>query len=458
MPFDMLTLAILVGFVGLLAVCLYISNAETTTIAAGFLLFSLALFPRPLWQLAVDTGTLTDMAPATPTIETYTISAALGLILVAITPRKVRIHPLHLLMLLVLLVLLLTIWSGQSHQWSGFIVVLTAVIAWAVGHGFAQALHADKDNLATAVAVVVSALLIVQLVLALLQLAGLPLPTWLTSGGRLSVSENGRAIGTLGHPANLSKVTFLLMLVLLPLTAAKSLMTKRWAGLGVTLAIIAGVLTVSRANIIAMVVTLTIWLIWSPRGIKIGQRVALLGGVIVVGAISAPSIVERFLEDPDGGARPELLVHGLEQIERQFWEGTGLNSYVEVVAPYDPMTALGFPVHNTFLFVLAEFGAVSATLFFLPLVILILRATATSLRGSSVPKTWSRAAVAAVPGFLVITTTGWGMAGSQSLVLWFFVTGLFFHQVTMEWRRRRTPSIMQSTKFPRSSGVIERVL
>lgn len=252
------------------------------------------------------------------------------------------------------------------------------------------------------------------------------MPVWLTSEGRLDVAVTSRAIGTLGHPANLSKVAFLLMLVLLPLTASTYRTVRRWAVGGIVVAVLLASITISRANILAVVLTLVLWLIWSPRGLTLGQRLFLLTGLASVSLLALPTVIDRFVDDPDGGARPELLGAGLNQISTNLWGGTGLNSYILKVSEFDPATRLGYPVHNTFLFVLAEFGLVCAILFFIPLLVMAIRAFRRVVGLASFATPWARTFICAAPGFLIITLTGWGMASGSSLILWFLINGYFY--------------------------------
>lgn len=446
-----------IAIVMLLLLAASVAKIRAGATAAGIMLVAVAVFPRHIMQFGADTGVPPDMAPAVPTISTYTAAAIVGAIIVILSKGKWRVTIPHWIMLVVLVGMTLAVWQGSAAQWAGYIVVITAVSGWAIGAAFADQMRGTTSNvIELSTAAVVTVLLGIQLLLALLQLSGISMPTWLTSEGRLDVESNSRAIGTLGHPANLSKMAFLLMLVLLPLTASASRVVRRWASIGVIAAIVLGAVTVSRANILAIFLTFALWLIISPRGLKLGQRVAMLFGLGVISLVSLPMVVARFEDDPEGGARPELLGAGLEQVARDLWGGTGLNSYISTVSEFDPATRLGYPVHNTFLFVLAEYGLVSAALFFFPFIALIKLSLTTSRLHRSTVQPWARVTLCSIPGFIVITMTGWGMAGGSSLVLWFLVSG-FFYQV-LQPNRGTSNELLSGTAlttFPRKAGFIQ---
>ena len=84
------------------------------------------------------------------------------------------------------------------------------------------------------------------------------------------------------------------------------------------------------------------------------------------------------------------------------------------LGPTDPLTALGWPVHNSFILAAVELGLLGALLFFLPVIWSILRAIKLSV-GRSPGKGESRLLLSTAPGLLIIGLTGWGLLADSIL-------------------------------------------
>ncbi len=233
------------------------------------------------------------------------------------------------------------------------------------------------------------------------------------AGGALA-----RMTGLAGHPGNLGKIVFLLMLIALPLTNSSDARTRRFAWLTVTMSMVTIGLTFSRANVAAAVVVFGGWLLLQ-RGVSTVKRF----GILLAGAVGVVPVVNILLErqqfDPDGGLRPELMRSAVAQLHRTFWWGVGPNDYIETVGQFDPYARGGLPVHSTFMLVLVELGAVLAVIAAIPLVLLVIKAVRTLLGSGLEPH--AVVFLLALPGLFVILQTGHGMT-SRVVAPTFFLT------------------------------------
>lgn len=394
----------------------YASNAVVV------ILLGAAIFPRTVLVLVRSPeSTPYDVSTASLGVQTQVIAFVIAAALILLGGGTIKL-PIPLVVFTVLLTVGMFIsWEGTIPQWSGYFMLVGAVIAFGVGWAIGREAF-TRENFAVFLLALILIVLIVQLGVSALQLAGVSLPTGLVNSDRTLEQTVGRVSGTIGHPANLSKVAFVLMLLSLPFTSAASKRVSRLAFLCVALAALLGGLTVSRANLIAMAVLLAAWVLTFPGRARVGTRVG--GAVVLAGAavVFAPLVLERFQDDADGGLRPLLLAAAWRQLANDFLVGTGPNAYIAVVGRTDAATASGYPVHNALLLMTAELGLLLAVLFFLPLFGLLVWGLVRFSRSNEYLYT-PRVLVYSIPGLGVVLLTGWGMISVLVISLWMFTLG-----------------------------------
>lgn len=388
-------------------------------------LFGAALFPRTIATFVRSPeSTPYDIAPASLGLQTQILVIVVAAIIVVVGQGRLKLPVPLIVFALLLTVAMFTTWQGTVPQWSGYVVLLSAVLAFGVGWAVGRQAF-NQARFARFFLAAILVVLVLQLGVAVLQLAGVSLPTGLVNSERTLEQTVGRVSGTIGHPANLSKVAFALMLMSLPFTTAAQKQISRLAFACVAAAALVGGLTVSRANLIAMAILLAAWILTFPGRARVGTRIG--GAVVLLGAagVFGPLVLERFEDDSQGGLRPLLLTAALRQLNSDFLIGTGPNAYIAVVGKVDAATASGYPVHNAFLLMTAELGIFLASLFFLPLVVLIVWSIARFFRSSEYMHA-PRAIVYAIPGMGIILLTGWGMISVLIVGLWMFTLGFIW--------------------------------
>lgn len=389
--------------------------------AAAIVLVGLAV-PRELITVVADTsGDFSTIATPGIAIMTFTVTVSVAAVAILLGRGRLRIPVIFGLFIVVLFVKMLVVWDGSVMMWSGFFLYVTGIVAWIIGAGVGREIY-TRVTPAQFVVTAVLLVLVLELVVSIVQVAGVQLPAWMTGTERSLEESLGRASGTVGHPANLAKLVFLLTVLVLPFTFSVDSRIRRlaWtaAGIGV---VIAG-LTISRANIAAQVTLLALWVLTYPGSAKIGTRVLGAIGIAAAAAVFAPAAFERFAVDEQGGLRPQLLEAALEQLQRNFIDGTGPNSYIQVVSAYDRATAAGYPVHNGFLLPLAELGLFPAIMFFVPFVAVLIAAMRSLSRAKRI-MLLPRVVAYSLPGFAFILTTGWGLVSGFNLIGFLFVFG-----------------------------------
>lgn len=361
------------------------------------------------------------IASGAPSISLTDVLLIGALISIWANGGRIQIGWLLVLFGLPALTLLLTSWGNVSEQWSGLQLYLTALISFGVGRWISEKLD---DNAGVFLACAGLAACTLQLVVAVAQSRG----TMLLAAQGPDVKQwihSGRMVGLYAHPSVLGKTVFLLLCILLPLAASRVPATRRMAYLAIAFGSVATLLTLSRANTIAIVLALVIWAFVGGRASSIAQRltvIAVAGVAVVLTTHSFSQLELRQLQDPEGGARKYLLSNGLEQIAREPFIGTGPNYYSEYVGRYDHLVASGFPLHNSFLFPAAELGIPLAIVLFLPMIM----ALTESIRRFSAARAFdarSAAFWAVLPGLFIIAWTGWGMAAKETMPLWFLAFG-----------------------------------
>lgn len=360
------------------------------------------------------------IAPPAPTVFTYSaFFIALGLM--ALFSGRARTGKLHFLFLALVSIGGLVAWSGSDYVTSGILQYVTAIAAWLAGMYVASRSVRGGEHDAR-IALGVFLVIAIQLAASLLQMAGVSISAF--GASLVAEAPNNRAMGTFGHPTGVGKFLFVLLILVLPLlkSMCKSARLLAVASIGSSLLIIA--LSQSRANLLAYVSALLIWIVVVKGGYSLGSKLRVLVGVLAVTLPFASLFLSRFTEDPDGGDRPELLQAGIDQITSSPILGTGPNNYVNVVSKTDLMTAItGYPVHNTFLLSAAELGIPLMLLLFMPVIVAWTRPLLRAVRGEAQTLA-GYALLCTVPGMLLITLTGWGMLNRELLPLWFFLTAL----------------------------------
>jgi O-Antigen ligase len=368
------------------------------------------------------------IAPSIPLMAAYTV-VLLGIAYTLALRFLYRSHrtrsvPASVFIFLGFLVVGFTsIWQGTDEQLSGALQLSLGYCAWFVG-GQLGPLIFDQVRRVRAIADTIAAIVGIETVVTLLQRAGVrinPMPPSLAS------IMGDRTNGTTNHPDNLGKVLFLLMVLCLGLMATGDARTRRtlWASI-IVLFIPLG-LSQGRADVLAALMAIVLWALLSGRRRSTAIRIGMPLLIVLIFLPFAGSIAQRVEEDPHGGPRAGLAATAIEQIHREPW-GVGPNSYVSVVSAYNSVTAIGYPVHNTFLLTAAELGILGAILFWLP-VVGFLAASWMSRKRQGFAGSFALAIVASAPGMYVINDTGWGILSGPLLPLWFLIYGLAYSQV-----------------------------
>lgn len=406
-----------------LAVFPTIEQKRAGLLAAALLLVSTTVVPRVLVILEVNPQSFRGLAHSDLVVTTY--SAAIAVIAVGLMLRGERpIVPRPWILLIALLpcVGVLT-WGLRTNVWSGIAHLLIAFLVWPIGAFVSRCLNGNEQARARFLTLLLT-ILGAQIVIGLLQLNHI-LPSVISSSIEALDPGKSRITGTLGAAPNLSKIAFLFLLLGLQATGFKS-QRNRLAGHALVAGSIAlTALTVSRANLLACAITLALWLLLAPRRFTLGRR-------IVAGAIAATVLffmagptIQRFLEDPEGATRPELLAGALNSLDKFWLLGAGVNSYVEKLSETTPIVAAtGQPVHNAALYLLIELGVFLSLLFFWPFIStvgLAARSFRTSLE--------ARVVLSALPGLGAIAWTGWGIVSTFLLPTLIFVASLLRHSI-----------------------------
>jgi O-antigen ligase len=224
---------------------------------------------------------------------------------------------------------------------------------------------------------------------------GLKAQTW------RGLAERTRVGGTMGHPNALALFFDLLIplgfsLVFGPLQWGTRFLLVSAVGSG----ILGLVFTLSRGGLVATGLgCLLIFFVW------LKQRIGLLRAfcatmlptlLIVVFVFGTSNLVsKRFFRDDYKAAfgRIPLILVALNMIQRRPFFGVGLNNYSEVAPRYDntPHRITSWwnvPVHNQFLFIVAETGLVGLGCYLL-FILAILRSVWSAIRSSDPLLAWT---------------------------------------------------------------------
>jgi O-Antigen ligase len=407
------------------------------------LLCSLALYPR---SLSTDPDPRhAGIAQSVPALATYTVVllgiAYILLLRILHRPRE-RSAPASVLVFVGFLALgLALIWHGTSQELAGALQLALGFCAWFVGAQLAPLILCSEQRvrwIGRAIAGIVG----IETLVAVLQRIGVAINSLPAASAELL---GDRVNGTTNHPDNLGKLLLLLLILSLGLMGTSDARTRRILWLAVVLMFIPLGLSEGRANLLAALTTILFWAILSGRRRSLAIRAGIPLVVTLVVLPFAGAIATRIQEDPNGGPRGELQAAAIQQINRQPW-GIGPNSYVSVVGAYDPVTASGYPVHNTFLLTAAELGVLGAILFWLPIAGVVAAAWISRKR-PGFAGSLGIAIVASAPGLYVVNATGWAILRGPILLLWFLIWGIAYSQLGSAaralWAGRAAPASMR---------------
>lgn len=341
-----------------------------------------------------DGAYVVGIAPPTPGIYSYTITLTLAALWGVVTRRASNTWVVLLPGSYLVLGLMLA-WPATPTVVAGVIHLLTACLGWVTGTSLASMFGLDAG-------VYVRWLLLgVAFFLAA--------PTWIQwLQGMGAAGYGDRAGGLFAIPSTVGKLAIVVVALALPLTKRGNSRETSIALAAVLLAASSAFPSLSRANILAMGVTLGVWLILNTTKRNLHKTVLIVVAAGMAFLPFAAAVARRIEIDPEGGDRPELLLAAFRQIPSHLFLGMGPNNYVPTVAPYEYIVAAsGYPVHNTFVLAFAEVGVVGIVAL-IPLIVIVARAAWPfgSRIGSPAD---SVALLALLLGLSTIGMTGWGL-------------------------------------------------
>ncbi|WP_309081085.1 hypothetical protein [Zhihengliuella sp.] len=416
-------------------------------VAAGVGILAAVAVPRSIVEFLPRAGDVfSTVGPPVPTATTYGAMLVGCLLAYALERRRLPVPKTFLFFIGAVAFAMFAVWEGSVLQWSGVLALVLGILAWGFGRVLGRDIYSNGAS-ARYLLVGMVLLLLVQLGVSTAQVLEYEVPSWIIGTDRSIESLLGRASGTVGHPANLAKIAFLVCVVALPFTLASRRDVRSAAWWVVALSLITSGLTISRANLAAHFLLVGLWVVTLPGKARFVTRLAAGLALAATALIFLPPVLDRFEIDETGGQRPVLLEAAWVQLSQNLWEGTGPNAYISVVGAFDAVTASGLPVHNAFLLYTAELGLVLAVLFYAPILLLFLRALKRSRRRTRFSA--GRALVFALPGYLMITLTGWSLMANFSLVATMLVFGIYDAAFRMESDGR--PDASRPTTVPRVS-------
>lgn len=411
-------LALLIGL-GFTVIALPMLGLTRFAVVGFFLAAVVVPFPLLLWHsdVAINHTGITYTAPG---IATHTLM--LMVLLVALSPglRWNRLLIIYgFIAVLYMTVGLLVVWTGAAAQWAGALHWSFALLALALGFQIGTNLAVPMYR---TIVGIIALLFLLNGALCVAQLAGLNIS--LFPRQLAEQMAMGRPVGTFEHSSTPGKFVLMMLVVVLPAIRCTDRVTRNLAWWCIVGAVPLVALTLSRANLAAVTVAIGLWLVlqrktWANHPL----RVAVFIGLILVSIPFVQATLDRFTTDPGGGSRAQIYRTGLTQLTENFWTGTGPNYYAEIVGLWDRLTADGFPLHNSFLYTVAELGVVGGILLLLPIFVVCAISIANVL-GKANNSPWSMAYLVTFPGLMAVSFTGWGMLVGSTLYMWYFVIGL----------------------------------
>lgn len=414
------TLAVLAGLVLLRTLLPRVSMPVVCSLA----ILAAAAVPRTIAELYPSDGeTFSTLSTPTPALTTYGAVIFACTVAFSLERRRLTVPKTYYAFLFLVVAGLFLVWDGGLLEWAGVIALAGGILAWGFGRALGREIFGNSlaaRNFLIGLALI----LLLQLGIATLQVTGVSVPTWLTGTDRTIEASLGRASGTVGHPANLAKLAFLSAVFALPFTLSSSKRLRRWAWFVLALGVVVTGLTISRANIAAHFLLIGLWVVTLPGPARFAARLFSGAALLAAAALFLPPMIERFEVDEVGGLRPVLLEAAWRQLSDNLWVGTGPNAYISVVGMSDAATASGLPVHNAFLLYTAELGLLMAVLFYWPILRLFVRSLR-RMRSNDTVLSAGKALAFALPGYLMITLTGWSLMANFNLISVMLLFGTF---------------------------------
>lgn len=351
----MIALAVCAAFVA--SMCLVLTGMRNTILI--IVVFSMTVAPMQILNLQQSKPVyVVDISNPVVSIATYTLTLIISaLYICGKLDYRNSLWWLTLPSITVLIVGCLLVWGTSGPVISGTLHAVLVCLAWIVGVGYAKDFSIDSTNVVPAMT-----LLCVSMILAI--------PSWMQwIGGQGAEGYGDRTGGIFSHPSTTGKVATVVLCLSLPFMRSAS---SRIASLGtasVWIAASAAIPSLSRANIIAIAIVIVGWYMMNGKLIKpiTIASFALIGTIFYY--VFFDEFVQRFLGDPEGGERPEMMAAALRQLPELLPGGTGPNNYVNVVSELEPIVSItGYPVHNILVLYLAEFGVLGLAAIALPLI------------------------------------------------------------------------------------------
>lgn len=320
--------------------------------------------------------------------------------------------------------MLVTVWGNTPEQWSGLKLYFTAILSFGIGRWLSENLT-NRSAFVLVCACLMTCF--IQFTVTFAQSIGITEFAFRSynSATKAIIGSQGRMVGLYEHPGFLGKTMLLLLCFLLPLAGRSHGVTRKLAYASIAMAVVATLLTLSRANSVAIILALVLWPILRGNGnasVKILGSTAVSGALIAINTTVFSDLIQRHEADRGGGPRGYLLEVGLQQIQTAPLTGTGPNYYNEVVGQYDALAAGGLPVHNSLLLAIAELGFPLAMVVFAFPMIAILQAARRIVRNKAIDLQ-SATLLSILPGIALAGWTGWGLMGIEALPLWFMAFG-----------------------------------
>lgn len=443
---------------GALALALLVVVAPTigfTRVLIAVLLGSLLLIPYPL--VLADVPDHFGITNSTPIPYTYTL-VLFCLALVLMREKGVLFWLSYAALATAFLSLCaIGVWGNDAAIWAGIVHYGTGLVAFGVGVGIAVTLKSDP-GVAVVWVWVAAAIFLLEILLMAMQLVGVPVSVY---GSVATYIAESRPFGSFMHPGIAGKTVLLMMPALFPFTVNDHRNVRVGAWMALALGVGATALTQGRANTIAVVGAILIWLVLTSRGTW--RRKAVIVGVALAACVPvALVLLPRFLSDPEGGDRAELLSVGIATIlDHPLW-GVGPNAYSSIVGQWNSLAANGYPVHVTFLHLVAELGILAAIVVIAPLAGMIVVA-ARRIFGTGLARTAALAVISCAPGMLLVLATSWGLLLQGALPLWMCVAGVSLGLMTErqsepKWRDSRGRATRSTPEDPWISARMETVL
>ena len=402
------------AFIAVIVVFYFSWHIRANLIIFSTILLLLTIYPKTvLWPATVQ---YVGMAGQSPTIQSYVLVVVASVAYFLIHRPGLLFRALIPWMPFIALSAYLaeSAWPKDSLTTAGLVHLYASIAIFAVAAALVWHRPLADGHLLYLVAGVTA----VELLFVLSDFSPHPLhePRQALAG-----ALNGRAIGTTDHPDQLAKLAFYLLILNLLVRPTTSAQRKLQVVTSVTLLTVTA-LTEGRAAFVGIVALVVLNALLQPSRTRGQGRFALIIGAVIVSAGAYSTLAQRFKQDPAGGDRDYLATIADKVIASNWQHGVGVNHFVNVVGAEDPIVGSGVPVHNTFLLSAAEMGVLGAVLLWAPLLLLagiaLLRVRNLGAQGAA-----ARAIISAVPGFVLIASTGWGVVQSPVLELLMFVVG-----------------------------------